>query len=86
MLVEDERGAPDLQDVEGALDAEGLRDRAVGVAQQREVDAVLVGELRLLVDRSIEIPTRTASAASNSVARSRKWQLSLVHPDVIAAG
>src|SRR6476659_2599622 len=32
------------------------------------------------------IPTRWAPTAANSAARSRKWQVSLVQPAVIAAG
>ena len=60
--------------------------------------AGLVGEQRVVERRSrsancfcfatgsVLIPRRCAPASLNSVARSRKWQASLVQPPVIATG
>ena len=85
--VDHERRSLHRTELETLVDAEDCGHLAIGVRQQRVVEFVLVGELLLLVDRVLADPDAGGTDRLELGGfRSRKWQLSLVQPYVMAAG
>lgn len=88
---DDEGGADDtLDDLAVVLllpeGTPGGHDRLILIGEQREVEIMVITELRQFVHRSGEMP-RTLTPRSLSWAReSRKSQASFVHPGVLALG